>query len=279
MKFRWLAIGIVLSYVGILLGVAGGYEPKSLMSRYPLGSGLLVSVFFVALAYLCLISPIRQIIRELQAGWSLIDCLIYHCVALGFLVFFLLPMVMEAHLSEQGGHDYYWGFIICCLIKLGSLLNRRQYRQRVERTNEYLACLRDPHGSSSVTPTLGETPGPGAGINAGPSRRRSRGKKNKVHAADHFAVDRQRLKLGVGAGLPALSRDSHFFCFWVSRSGSWPWNCLIRILAKNRRESPIRMKGKSPQESRRRQAVGPAEEFKKETRLCAYCSSWLSWER
>ena len=83
-------------------------------------------------------------IQELQDGWSIIDSLVYHCVALGFLFFFLAPIVVQSYMGIHNGPDYFWGFIICCLIKLGSLLNRRMYRHRVERTNEYLACIHDP---------------------------------------------------------------------------------------------------------------------------------------
>jgi hypothetical protein len=155
---RWIVSFAILSFAAICAETYYGYEPSSLIG---LGLSVLLSLaFFGVLIYLCLIWPVQEIIQELHDGWPLIDSLIRHCVALGFFGFVLLPFAIYWVKGSPTVPDFFWGFCICCLIKFGSLLNRRQYRQNAGIINDFLACIHDPQKKFSNNYYLPRKPKP-----------------------------------------------------------------------------------------------------------------------
>jgi hypothetical protein len=154
MKFRWVVLGAVVSYLLIMVQLLSnnyfGEQLAGWISLLVFGVGGVA--FFAGLIYLSLIWPLREIGRKRQAGWGLLDCLFYHPFGLTFFFWFLAPFFWDiyakyAGLKEVGENLIGWSLImmfLACFLKWISWASHRRYRDNLEFWNEYFACMHNP---------------------------------------------------------------------------------------------------------------------------------------
>lgn len=122
-----------------------GFYSSSLRNLLPIGINigtLKDAALGIAFIYFAVIRPIIKIIQEYKDGWLFMESVVKHFISLSFLSFTLVFCVAP---SGKMALVCFLGFTLCCLLYLIAILSFLEHKDHVDRVNEYLDCLRDPH--------------------------------------------------------------------------------------------------------------------------------------